>query len=111
MWIPGERMKSLGCVFLTMRPEISEALAGDVDDRVRSEVRVPPDRLTFADRVRILVEEYDERGEEIEALRDRVDELEAALDEARDRVDELENQAATSPTTTSGATFNSSNNW
>jgi predicted nuclease with TOPRIM domain len=104
-------MKSLGGVFLTMRPEISEALAGDVDDRVRSEVRVPPDRLTFADRVRVLVEEYDERGEEIEALRDRVDDLEAALDDARDRVDELEDQTATSSPTTSGSTFNAANNW
>jgi chromosome segregation ATPase len=72
-----------------MRPEISEALAAEVDDRVRSEVRVPPDRLTFADRLDILVDEYDEREDEVGALRDRVGELEAEVEELEATVEDL----------------------
>jgi len=94
-----------------MRPEIPADLAGDVDDRVRSEVRVPPDRLTFADRVRILVEEYDASVDRADHLEARVEDLEAALDEARDRIEELEDEVPTSSPTATGTTLNSPDKW
>lgn len=87
-----------------MRPEIPEALAGEIDDRVRSEVRVPPDRLTFADRLDILVEEYDERRDEAERLRDRVEELEATVEDLREKNRELQEF-------NNGVSVSGSNNW
>jgi polyhydroxyalkanoate synthesis regulator phasin len=87
-----------------MRPEIPEPLAGEIDDRVRSEVRVPPDRLTFADRLDILVEEYDERRDEAETLRDRVEELEATVEDLREKNRELQEF-------NNGVSVSGSNNW
>jgi polyhydroxyalkanoate synthesis regulator phasin len=89
-----------------MRPEISEELAAEVDDRVRSEVRVPPDRLTFQDRVRILLEEYDEASASVDELRERVEELEAELEEERDQ--EQTTTQTTNTSTRSSPGFSSS---
>lgn len=102
-----------------MRPEISDQLAAEVDDAVRGKVRVPPDRLTFADRVRILAEEYDDRVDEVEELRARLESVKSDLADERERRQELEqqlNSAGQSSTTGTGTvidgdSLNQTNRW
>ena len=72
----------------TMRPHLAAELA----DAVREHVRIPPDRLSVGDRIRVLLEEYQNATERVESLeselerRDqRIDELEKALAEARNQ--------------------------
>jgi chromosome segregation ATPase len=82
-----------------MRPNISEDLAAEVDDAVRAEIRVPPSRLTFDDRVRVLLEEYHDADERAGALEERVAELEDtveeykhALEDRDDRISDLKSR-------------------
>jgi hypothetical protein len=44
-----------------MRPQFSEETLAKVQDRIRHETRVPPDRLTVEEQVGVLVELHDEK--------------------------------------------------
>lgn len=67
----------------TRRPSVPEALDDELAAAVTEHVRIPADRLTFADRLRVLLEEYQSRGDRIQELEAEVDELEEQLTEAR----------------------------
>lgn len=74
------------------RPVHHAALAGEIDDAIRELVRIPPARLAVGDRIRVLLEEYQNATERVESVeselerRDqRIDELEKALAEARNQ--------------------------
>ena len=74
----------------TTRPNVPEELDERLAAATTEHVRIPADRLTFADRLEVLLEEYHDATERVESLeselerRDqRIDELEEALAEAR----------------------------
>lgn len=71
----------------TMRPHLDAELAAEIDDAVRDHVRIPPDRLSVGDRIRVLLEEYHDATE-------RVESLESELERRDQRIGELEEQLA-----------------
>jgi len=56
-----------------MRPTVPDELVTAVNDAIRAETRVPPDRLEFSTRLEILLDEYDTRGERVNELKDRLE--------------------------------------
>ena len=72
----------------TMRPHLAAELA----DAVREHVRIPPDRLSVGDRIRVLLEEYHDATERVGSLENererreqRIDQFEAQLAKARNQ--------------------------
>jgi len=81
------------------RPSVPKDLDDELASAVTEHVRVPADRLTFADRVRILLDEYEKRGDDLDELQD-VEATNAALRdelaEAKAEVEELKAELADS---------------
>jgi|APHM01.1.fsa_nt_gi hypothetical protein len=78
----------------TTRPSVPEQLDERLADAVTEHVRIPGDRLTFADRLRVLLEEYDERGEQIDERGERIDELERAVEARDEKIETLQESLA-----------------
>lgn len=66
----------------TTRPNVDEALDARLAETVNPLVRIPADRLTFAERLEILLDEYSTRGDEIGELEEQVVALRERLEEA-----------------------------
>jgi len=62
-------------------PAVPESLDKRVADAVDKHVRIPARRFSFADRLRILLEEYEARGQTLEAQRERLESLTDQLEE------------------------------
>lgn len=73
-----------------MRPTIDEDLAAQVDERITDAVPFPSDRLDFATRVELLLDEFDDVVEERDELADRVGELETAVQEREETIQTLQ---------------------
>lgn len=68
------------------RPNVEEQLDDRLADTVNPLVRIPGDRLTFGDRLEVLLDEYEERGEKIARQERKIEELEEQLAEERSGV-------------------------
>lgn len=76
------------------RPSVEQEVVDRVDEQVNPHVRIPSDRLTFAERVGVLLDEYENRGEQIEELNERIEALEDKIDEKDEMVETLREQLA-----------------
>jgi chromosome segregation ATPase len=83
----------------TTRPTIPIALADDVASEVTHHVRIPADRLTFAEQLQVLLEEYrevvNERNDleaECSELRSELENARATIDEQRQTIDQLQSR-------------------
>jgi len=80
--------ESVGMSSDTMRPHLAAELA----DAVREHVRIPPNRLSVGDRIRVLLEEYHDATERVGSLENererreqQIDQFEAQLAKARNQ--------------------------
>lgn len=67
----------------TTRPNVSEELDDRLAEVVNPLVRIPGDRLTFGDRLEVLLDEYDQQQAELAQLEKKVERLEDQLADAR----------------------------
>jgi hypothetical protein len=65
------------------RPNVPEELDDRLADTVNDYARIPSDRLTFSDRLTILLEEYDNQAQQLVEKEKEITELERQLDEER----------------------------
>jgi hypothetical protein len=73
----------------TTRPNVSVELDERLSQTTTPLVRVPADRLTFGDRLRVLLDEYDEKTDECDRLRDETEQLRERVGELQQQLEEL----------------------
>lgn len=69
-----------------VRPQLDEDLVEEVTAIANSETKIPADRLTFGERVEVLLEMYRERG-------DTIGEYEDTVERYKHRIRELQEEA------------------
>lgn len=84
-----------------MRPTIAQDLVDEITREVGRHVRIPADRLTVAERLEVLIEEYERREAELAEAEETIADLRAELEAREERVAELEEH---SPATQQAAT-------
>lgn len=67
-------------------PQLDEFLVEELTATVNQETRVPADRLTFGERVEVLLEMYQDRGDTIDEYDDTVERYKHRIQELRDEV-------------------------
>lgn len=67
-------------------------LAAEIDDAIRDHVRIPPNRLSLGDRIRVLVEGYRDTTESVESLGSEVTRREQQIGELEEQLAEARNQ-------------------
>jgi chromosome segregation ATPase len=71
-----------------MRPHLAAELA----DAVREHVRIPPNRLSVGDRIRVLLEEYHDATERDESLENERERRKQQIDQLEDQLAKPHNQ-------------------
>ena len=82
-------------VVMVVRPRIEEEVMGRLDEKVDDVMRVDPDKVGDGEKIRILIEEFEELEKELEETKElggRIDEMSQALRSLKTEFDNPNNR-------------------